>query len=243
MLSKDMLMNVVKFLPPEDLLKCAKNNRYIRDNDLYWKYLLKIRYVITTPTKTSNRFLNPFSKYHRMCKRELGVLLVVKNWLKDTSKTLNLSGLGLYRWPAQLKGKEHLVKTLNCSNNYFLSLPKLPECIKLVCISNNLLSLPILPKCEQIWCIQNKISIIQNYPECVDLDCSENPIKIISNLPKCELLYCYSSGGRKVSGKTRIILFKIPKLEFSSFQTKNVEPLNYTDYIYNVALRYPTSSS
>lgn len=235
--SRDMLMNIIKFLPPNELLKCAQNNDSVRNNDLYWKYLLKIRYNITALSPVSNHLLSPFFQYHRIIyKREKVVNVIIQDWLADTTKVLNLSGLGLHCWPTMLKGKEHLIRELNCTYNHFLSLPPLPFCVKLVCIGNNLMSLPLLQVCEQIWCMQNKISIIKNHPKCLDLDCSDNPIKLISNLPLCEVLYCYNIVRNNVRNK--VTIRRIPRLESGSFRTKTVEATTYEHYINNVELRY-----
>ena len=58
-------------------------------------------------------------------------------WLKDTSKELNISNLGLKEWPHNLQGKEHLIVKLACLFNELKSLPNLPISLILIVLIVN----------------------------------------------------------------------------------------------------------
>lgn len=88
----------------------------------------------------------------------------IDKWLKDTSKCLNISELGLKSWPKVLEGKENLVIKLDCSFNQLTSLPVLPQLIELICSNNQLTSLPVLPLLTVLNCHHNQLTSLPILP-------------------------------------------------------------------------------
>ena len=119
----------------------------------------------------------------------------VEKWLKDTSKTLNISNLGLTEWPDVLKGKEDLIVKLNCSCNALVAIPSLPKLIDLFCYNNALVSLPLhLPNLTGLICFDNAlVSLPLNLPNLTILDCSNNALVSIPDLPNLTELFCYEN--------------------------------------------------
>src|SRR3989344_1219612 len=59
------------------------------------------------------------------------------------------------------------IMLLDCSRNYLIELPILPNSlIKLYCSNNRLLNLPILPDClEELYCYNNKLIYLPILPK------------------------------------------------------------------------------
>ncbi len=108
----------------------------------------------------------------------------IEEWLKDTTKKLDISDLELTEWPKQLICKEYLIKILDCSYNQLTSFPNnLPRLETLNCSHNQLTSLP------------NDLSEVPeglpSWPNLKILNCSDNELTSLPNsLTKLEYLYC-----------------------------------------------------
>lgn len=102
----------------------------------------------------------------------------VKKWLKDTSKTLDISFCSLKKWPDVLKGKEDLIVKLDCSYNKLTSLPlHLPNLTELECSNNRLKVLPLCPKLTGFDCNDNQLtSLPLHLPNIVTLGCFNNQL-------------------------------------------------------------------
>ncbi len=108
---------------------------------------------------------------------------IVKKWLKDTSKPLNLSNLGITRWPKSLKKNSKKIVELDCSNNELTKFDfTLPGCKRLVCRSCNFEKLTRLGKCEY-------------------LDCSDNSLIDLPTMRKCEVILCSNNELEKIDPK------------------------------------------
>ena len=136
----------------------------------------------------------------------------IKTWSKDTSKWLNISELGLKKWPEALKGKEDLIVKLTCRCNKLTSLPLFPKLTKLLCENNQLTSLPLLPnltyldcnynqltslpllpKLTKLWCDNNQLTSLPSFPKLTDLGCYKNQLTSLPLLPKLAYLGCWSN--------------------------------------------------
>jgi hypothetical protein len=106
---------------------------------------------------------------------------IIKEWMveSDSDKLLDLSNLGLSKFPAILS--KIGVKKLNCSNNRLTLIPSLN--VEELYISNNVLkTLPKLPNIVKLNCSHNNISILPKLPETLTfLICSYNPLRTIVN--------------------------------------------------------------
>ena len=118
----------------------------------------------------------------------------IEEWLKDTTQILNISRLGLTKWPEQLVGKEYLIKKLNCWYNKLTSLPNGLTNLKILdCSFNKLTSLPNnLTKLGKLICSFNKLITLPNgLTNLKTLDCSDNELTSLpNNLTNIETLYC-----------------------------------------------------
>ncbi len=116
----------------------------------------------------------------------------VEVWLKATSKTLDISNLGLKKWPDVLKSKERrrAIVGLDCRYNQLTSLPLLPNLTYLVCHDNRLTSFPLFPKLIYLECSNNRLAVLPLFPKLIDLYCYECNLTVIPVLPNLEELYC-----------------------------------------------------
>lgn len=123
----------------------------------------------------------------------------IREWLKDTSQKLDLTNLNLHLWPNLLKGKEHLIKILDISNNYLDELvpPRSQWCM--VCTDvmtwesmggdNDIPMRKIDEHACPFGCDHN--ILLGSFPilkECVWLKCDHNPLVRLPELPRCEHL-------------------------------------------------------
>ena len=150
---------------------------------------------------------------------------IIKEWLKETFGWLNLNGLGLTEWPEALKGKEHLIVKLNCSDNQLTFLPELPNCMWLHCINNQLTRLvssgsTSLSNCEELWCFNNQLTSIPALPGCFELICFNNKLTSLLALPKCVVLVCYNN---KLFSTNLFDWKKIWKLKSSIYRTQGIK--------------------
>ena len=137
-------------------------------------------------------FQNGKNSCHKM------VELRINKWLKNTTDILDISCLGLKEWPEALKGKEHLIVTLNCSFNRLTSLPSLPNCVKLICSHNRLATLTpsgsaTLTPSGSATLTPSVSTSLTALPNCVKLDCSFNRLTSLPSLPNCVELHCYNN--------------------------------------------------
>ena len=116
---------------------------------------------------------------------------ITNKWLKDTSKMLNISGFGLRKWPELLKGKEHLVLYLDCSDNQLKLLPNFSNITWLYCSHNQLVSLPNFIKLTELHCNYNQLKSLPNFTKLTFLNCTCNQLRSLPNCPQLTFLYCW----------------------------------------------------
>ena len=155
-------------------------------------------------------------------------------WLKDTSKKLDISNLGLKKWPNALKGtqsaltgKEDLVVKLTCSYNALVSLPLLPNLTKLWCYNNQLTSLPLFPKLTHLRCWNNQLTSLPILPNLTNLKCSRNQLTSLPIFPNLTDLSCTHNQLTSLP-----LLFNLTKLSCSYNQ------LTYLPLFLNLTLLY-----
>ena len=108
---------------------------------------------------------------------------IVKKWLKDTSKPLNLSNLGIKGWPKVIKKNSKKIIELDCSNNALTKFDfTLPGCKRLVCSGCSFEKLTRLGKCEY-------------------LDCADNSLIDLPTMRKCKVLVCHNNQLEKIDPK------------------------------------------
>ena len=117
----------------------------------------------------------------------------IDEWLKDTSKWLDVSKCGLVKWPNELEGKESLIVTLKCDNNQLTSLPVFPNLTYLDCSDNQLTSLPILPKLTNLNCCDNQLTSLPIYHNLIVLDCDYNQLTSLPVYLNLAILYCHDN--------------------------------------------------
>ena len=114
----------------------------------------------------------------------------INEWLKDTSKPLDISRLRLKEWPELLKGKEHLIVRLYCILNQLKSLPDLPNLIELYCDHNQITSLLNFPNLTELYCTYNKLQSLPDLPNLIYLECGHNQLESLPNFPNLTSLNC-----------------------------------------------------
>ncbi len=208
----DVLLLMAKNMKIEDVLSlCETNkafNKGICKNDNFWIQRLERDFGSIKKEGKRNYFQEYVIKYKLRRQKILseykeypGLEERINRWLKDTSKILHISNLGLKEWPEALKGKEHLIVILRCSQNLLTFLPALPNCVELDCGDNLLTSLPALLKCVELDCSNNQLITLTPSGStslsalllCVKLDCYGNLLTFLPLLPKCVKLDCYGN--------------------------------------------------
>ena len=134
---------------------------------------------------------------------DLEVKKRVEVWLKDTSQKLDISGLGLIKWPSSLIDVNMITK-LDCSWNKLTSLPIFPKITYLKCSYNQLTSLPLLLNITELWCDNNQLTSLPLFPKLTELFCSWNRLTFLPpRLSKLTLLCC--DGNALVSLPLRLL--------------------------------------
>jgi len=138
---------------------------------------------------------------------------IISDWEKGDSKTvLDLRGLNLDKWTADLKKITTTVTKLNINNNKFKDIPKLsvcetliardntidkmgpmPKLIDLVIDNNELTKLPGMTKARRILASNNKLIDLPktvNQLEILDVSGNRDLTKLPSKMPKLRILIC-----------------------------------------------------
>jgi hypothetical protein len=113
---------------------------------------------------------------------------IIEKWieLKDPTKILNLSKLGLDELPPIPES----CRLLYCYDNNLKSLPDLPNVYILNCKNNQLTSLPNIPRLVQLNCSNNKLTELPNRPY-LALSCQNNLLtELPDTLQRCHILRC-----------------------------------------------------
>ena len=199
--STDMLLLMAENMKIEDVLSlCETNkafNKGICKNDKFWIKRLERDFGSIKKEGRRNYFQEYVIKYKLRRQKILSeyeeypeLERHINIWLKDTSKFLNISLLGLKEWPEALKGKEHLIVKLYCGKNQLTSLPALPKCVTLICSFNELTSLPALPNCVELYCQYNLLTSLPALLLCETLNCDVNQLTSLPALLNCVKLQC-----------------------------------------------------
>jgi len=121
------------------------------------------------------------------------------NSLPETITVIDFNGKDVYYLPNidRFTNLQHLY----CDNNYLISLPRLPESLRILsCLHNKLNSLPPLPSnLKQLYCSYNPLTSLPTLPESLQyLYCDNSKIISLPELPS-NLLHLYITNNQLTS--------------------------------------------
>ena len=186
--SLDVIMYTFNFMSFEQistLLDDCYQSKNIKAKNVYWIDKIK-RYFAVVYDKSCG--MTPYEYYthlyHIEQQDKLFPLLkyTVRSWEENTAEFLIFDfSQKLKFWPERLKGKEHLIINIDCSDNLLKDIPNLPNCRYLNCSNNLLTKLPTTPECRNLKCFGNKLTQLPQLHKCIFINCSWN---ILTSLPK-----------------------------------------------------------
>lgn len=114
---------------------------------------------------------------------------IVNLWSENTDLPLDISNLGLIKWPEILNSKLTKIKHLICSDNFFTQIPKLPVCHTLISTNGKLTKINTIKSVTNIDVRNNKLVSIPGLIKCVKAQLSNNMLKVVpKTLTKMKIL-------------------------------------------------------
>lgn len=119
---------------------------------------------------------------------------IINSWQQNPKTTvLNLVGMGLTEFPAELSDKLTQIYRLDISENSLKTLPEMPQLRYLVCRRNNIETLPCYPKLQYLDASYNNLTQLVDHPRLEELYVNFNKLQDIGRVPLLKVLFAVNN--------------------------------------------------